>query len=200
MNRIAGSETTATTLSCASYYLFKNPRVLRMLQQEIRSAFKTYDEIDGTSTIPLKYLSAVALEAMRIYPPLPFALPRVVSAGGDTVDGHFLPEGTVVSTSPFAASMDSTNFHDPWEFIPERWLGQSKGDELEASQPFSLGTRGCLGRSLGWLELRTILAKLHFSYNLALLDGHQDVDWQRDSQMHTLWKKPKLMVKATRRH
>ena len=30
---------------------------------------------------------------MRIYPPLPFALPRVVPAGGDTVDGHFLPEG-----------------------------------------------------------------------------------------------------------
>jgi cytochrome P450 len=64
-----------------------------LLQQEIRSAFKTYSEIDGTSTIPLKYLSAVALEAMRIYPPLPFALPRVVPAGGDTVDGHFLPEG-----------------------------------------------------------------------------------------------------------
>lgn len=53
--------------------------------------------------------------------------------------------------------------------------------------------------SLGWMELRTILAKLHFSYDLALLDSHQDVDWQRDSQMHTLWKKPKLMVKATRR-
>ena len=51
--------------------------------------------------------------------------------------------------------------------------------------------------SLGWLELRTILAKLHFSYDLELLD--KDVDWQRDSQMHTLWKKPKLMVKATRR-
>ena len=51
--------------------------------------------------------------------------------------------------------------------------------------------------SLGWLELRTILAKLHFSYDLELLD--KDVDWQRDSQMHTLWKKPKLMVRATRR-
>lgn len=48
------------------------------------------------------------------------------------------------------------------------------------------------------MEIRTILAKLHFSYDLALLDG-QDVDWHRDSQMHTLWKKPKLMVRATRR-
>lgn len=106
MNRIAGSETTATALSCASYYLLKNPRVLRLLQQEIRSAFKTYSEIDGTSTVPLKYLNAVALEAMRIYPPLPFALPRVVPAGGDTVDGHFLPEGV----SGYVASFIYTSF------------------------------------------------------------------------------------------
>ena len=48
------------------------------------------------------------------------------------------------------------------------------------------------------MELRTILAKLHFSYDLALLDDGQDVDWQRESRMHTLWKKPKLMIKATR--
>ena len=66
---------------------------MHRLQQEIRSTFKSYDEIDGTSTRPLKYLNAVALEAMRIYPPLPFALPRVVPLGGDTVEGHFLPEG-----------------------------------------------------------------------------------------------------------
>ena len=48
------------------------------------------------------------------------------------------------------------------------------------------------------MELRTILAKLHFPYDLALLDDVQDVDWQRDSRMHTLWNKPKLIVMATR--
>lgn len=85
--------------STASYYLFKNPDKLQRLQQEIRSAFKTYDEIDGTSTQPLKYLNAVALEAMRIYPPLPFALPRVVARGGDTVEGHFLPEGVSIGNA-----------------------------------------------------------------------------------------------------
>ena len=28
-----------------------------------------------------------------MYPPLPFALPRVVPEGGDTVDGKFVPAG-----------------------------------------------------------------------------------------------------------
>lgn len=37
------------------------------------------------------YLHTVALEGIRIYARLPFALPRVVSEGGDAVNGHFLP-------------------------------------------------------------------------------------------------------------
>ncbi|KAL4756120.1 cytochrome P450 [Aspergillus foveolatus] len=89
---------------------------------EIRSAFHFYDEINVLSTSPLKYLQAVILEGLRIYPPLPFALPRVVPQGGDTVDGHFLPAGTIVSTNPLAASLDAANFEAPYDFKPERWL------------------------------------------------------------------------------
>lgn len=80
---------------------------MQRLRQEIRSTFKSYDEINGTSTQSLKYLNAVALEAMRIYPPLPFALPRVVPLGGDTVEGHFLPEGVSISNALLSSFDDS---------------------------------------------------------------------------------------------
>lgn len=83
----------ATTLSCMTYYLVKNPVMMKRLKDEVRSAFTHYDEITATSAAPLNYLKAIAQEAMRIHPPLPFALPRVVSEGGSTVDGHFLPGG-----------------------------------------------------------------------------------------------------------
>jgi len=43
------------------------------------------------------------------------------------------------------------------------------------------------------MELRTALAKLHFTYNMELLDT--EFDWQEQSRMHTLWQKPKLVVK-----
>lgn len=69
------------------------------LHNEVRSAFTRYEDIDAASTAPLKYLKAVAQEAMRMYPPLPFALPRVVPEGGATVDGHFLPGGVCLSLS-----------------------------------------------------------------------------------------------------
>ena len=90
---LAGSETTATALSCIAYYVLRTPCVLQKLQREIRSSFKDYSEIDATSTVSLRYTRAVILEALRMYPPLPFALPRVVPSGGDVVDGHFLPAG-----------------------------------------------------------------------------------------------------------
>ena len=100
LHRTAGSETTATTLSCVTYYLLRYPTVYRKLQQEIRSAFKAYHEINASSTTNLEYLHAVALEGMRMYAPLPFALPRVVPEGGDTVDGHFLPAGVSGKEKP----------------------------------------------------------------------------------------------------
>lgn len=90
---LAGSETTATALSCITYYLLHTPHALKALTDEIDGAFKSYGEINAMSTSSLKYLQAVCLEGMRIYSPLPFALPRVVPAEGDTVDGHFLPAG-----------------------------------------------------------------------------------------------------------
>ncbi|KAF3798974.1 Cytochrome P450 monooxygenase aclL [Colletotrichum gloeosporioides] len=197
VGRIAGSETAATALSCITYYLHHNSSILEQLRQEIRDSFRSYEEINDASTTGLKLLNAVILEGMRMYPPLPFPLPRVVPQGGDTVDGHFIPAGclpsqTVVSTNPFAASMSPEHFHEPWAFKPERWMNSNKEDILEASQPFSLGTRNCLGKSLGWMELRTVLAKMHFKYDLELVDP--SMDWHASSQMHTLWQKPTMKV------
>jgi len=53
---------------------------------------------------------------------------------------------TTVYTSPFGASMSTTNFANPWKFDPERWLAEDPTDTLEASQPFLIGPRACLGR------------------------------------------------------
>ncbi|KAI1130843.1 cytochrome P450 [Nemania abortiva] len=196
---IAGSETTSTVLACCTYYILSNPDIMNKLKAEVRGVFSDSSAISDASTKNLPYLNAACLEAMRIYPPLPLATPRVVPEGGDIVDGHFIPGGIVVATSPVAAGLDARNFKDPLAFKPERWLDSSlpaeERDNLEASQPFSLGARGCLGKSLGWMEMRTTLAKIILAFDLELVD--KDLDWLRDSQMHTLWKKPALRVRAS---
>lgn len=47
--------------------------------------------------------------------------------------------------------------------------------------------------SMGWLEMRTILSKISWSFDMELVD--KEMDWHEQSEMYTLWKKPKLMVK-----
>lgn len=163
---LAGSETTATALACITYYLLREKTVASKLKQEIRGALRSYSDIDSISTAPLKYLNAVCLEGMRIWPTVPVGLPRVVSANGHTIDGHFVTPGvciseyfshnilvsnqeetqTIVSVNPMAACLHPANFKDPFTFKPERWLEHNGYDKLEASQPFLLGPRGCLGR------------------------------------------------------
>ncbi len=66
---LAGSETTASSLCGAIYYLLKNPAVMEKLVKEIRTAFATEDDITMVSTYNLKYELAVIEESLRIFPP-----------------------------------------------------------------------------------------------------------------------------------
>jgi cytochrome P450 len=141
---IAGSETTATALSGITYYLCRNPAVFHKVAQEVRQTFDDYDLITGRSTEPLTYLKAVIDEGLRLYPPIPTGPPRV--SPGEKVSGYFVPKGTVVSVSSWSATHSERNFHRPYDFIPERWIDATCNDDKSASQPFLLGSRGCLGR------------------------------------------------------
>ena len=89
---IAGSETTATLLSGATYELATHPEVLAKLAAEVRAAFPSEDDISIAGTSSLPYLLAVLDESLRIYPPVPGASPRKIAKGGDTIVDQFVPE------------------------------------------------------------------------------------------------------------
>ncbi|KAG6361272.1 hypothetical protein INS49_009497 [Diaporthe citri] len=96
---IAGSDTSATLLSGLIYLLLKNPGCLLKITHEVRSAFKSEDEISFSSVQSLPYMLACIKETFRRYPPVPGSMPRVVPKGGANVAGHFVPEGTIVSVA-----------------------------------------------------------------------------------------------------
>jgi cytochrome P450 len=95
---VAGSETSATTLSGLHYYLLTNPEVYTKLRDEIRTAFKSVDEINAKATAALPYLTACIDETFRAYPPIPIAMPRVTPKGGCTIAGRYVPGGVSSST------------------------------------------------------------------------------------------------------
>jgi cytochrome P450 len=197
----AGSETTASLLGSLTHWLLKTPRAYEKLVKEIRSIEKA-DELTHDRLQKLSYLDACIDEGLRIFPPVPGGNLRCIPKGGASVCGHRLPEGITVSVQSWCVTHDPANFHDPETFIPERWLGTDEGGHsvLHASQPFSLGPRGCLGKNLAYLEMRLCLGKLLWNFDLAYAEGKPE--WtpvQRAGRplAWIVWHKPGLYVKAT---
>jgi cytochrome P450 len=75
------------------YYLLRNPSKLRTLTTEIRSSFKSEADITISGVNSLKYQNAVISESMRLSPPGPETMRRVVNPGGNTICGDLIPAG-----------------------------------------------------------------------------------------------------------
>lgn len=90
---VAGSETTATLLSAAIYFLARNPHTFDRLTREVRGAFTERGEIGLVTTPRLRYMQAVLDEALRMYPPVAGGgAPRKVAKGGVCIAGYCVPE------------------------------------------------------------------------------------------------------------
>lgn len=209
---LGGSETTASALSAAIYFLLKNPDKMDMLTKEIRSTFQKEVDITFVSTNSLTYQAAVLEECMRIYPPRrhPDVNPRrlfltesIVSqqimrvSRGNVIAGRFVPPGTLVGVTHWASYHSTLNFKDPEDFVPERWLGDEryKGDRKEAFKPFSHGPRNCIGTNLAYAEMRLILARLLWNFDMGLCE--ESDDWVNGMKVYAVYQRPPLMVKLT---
>ncbi|KAE8379705.1 cytochrome P450 [Aspergillus bertholletiae] len=175
----AGSETTATLLSGATYLILKNPEAHRRLVKEVRSAFNNQEEINLTSVAKLPFMLACLDEALRMYPPNAVGLPRVCAA-----------------VHQFALYRREEYFTDPNTFHPERFLQDPRflNDRRDMLQPFHVGPRDCLGRNLAYTEMRLILAHIIFNFDMKLSDDSQDWIQQKN---HVMWKKGPLKVQLT---
>lgn len=104
-NMVAGSDTTAISLSAVMYYLLKNPASMQSLRDEVDS-FASRGELSDHPTFKesqqMPYLQAVIKEALRLHPATGLPLERVVPEGGATISGRFFPEGVRSCLSPRA--------------------------------------------------------------------------------------------------
>ncbi|KAI1846205.1 hypothetical protein JX265_010582 [Neoarthrinium moseri] len=195
---LAGSETTATTLSGATYLLLSHPEALEKLQEEVRSSFRSVDDININSVNKLSYMLAVLNEALRLYPPVTSSLAREVPGKGEHIAGHYVAGGTFVEVQHWAMNHSKENWTDPWTFDPERFLADSKtpsDNKLEALQAFSVGPRNCIGRNLAYAEMRLILARLIFDFDMKLADDSKR--WIERQKAFPLWDRIPLNVYLT---
>ncbi|KAH7313964.1 cytochrome P450 [Stachybotrys elegans] len=191
-NMVAGSDTTAISLSAILYYLLKNPCSMKTLQEQIDehsasgrlSDFPTFKESQE-----MPYLQAVIKEALRLHPATGLPLERVVSEGGATISGHFFPEGSIVGINTWVAHRNKTIFGDDAEyFSPERWL---KGDPHKIAamnrywMPFGLGSRTCIGRHVSMLEMCKLIPLLIRDFTFTLDESLVSSEWHTRTHWFT---------------
>ena len=84
------------------------------------------------------------------------------------------------------------------EFHPERWLPEGQrpaefdSDRREGFQPFSYGPRACIAMNLAYAEMRYILAR--FLWNFDIEGTKQSEKWMDDQKAYLVWDKPGLFV------
>lgn len=206
----AGQVTTTHFLNTTAYHILSQPKILKQLQQELKTA------MDGKSSFlpplqtleKLPYLSAIILEGYRLSYGVTHRLQRI-SPDEDLIyedkknehhqkKTYVIPRGTPMSMTSIFMHENPQIFPRPKEFEPERWLDSdsssspSDGASPSASKQhrlsnylvnFSKGTRGCLGQHLASAEIHLTLAAI-FSGKRFELELYQttreDIDVEHD--------------------
>ncbi|OAL39295.1 hypothetical protein AYO20_01613 [Fonsecaea nubica] len=195
----AGSETVSSAVAAILFGLLEAPEAMSRVSQEIRSAFGCEQEIDVATASKLEYLTAVINEGMRLGPPSVIGVPRTVPAGGEEICGKRVPGGTFVAVNQYPAFRSATNFLEPDKFIPERFLReQSGGNNLAVFQPFLVGRHMCIGQKLAWAEMRLILAKPIYVFDISWNTTPSMHDWG-EQETFIFWQKKPLELRLARR-
>lgn len=182
----AGIDTTGDAL-CFLMHELSLPRsahIQSLLREELLS--QPNARLESVEEFP--YLDALIKEGLRIFPPIPMSFPRYVPAQGRTVAGHDLPAGTIVSCQPYSLHLLNESVwgpYDPALFKPERWLEADAERRLDMNRlffSFGGGGRGCIGRNLAMMEMKTLLREIYTRFTTAVAPEMRD-DMSIDDQI-----------------
>lgn len=169
---VAGTDTTATSLTATIFYLVHYPDALSRVKEEVRKQFASIDDIRiGKELSSCKFLFACFDEAMRLSPGVGAILQREILRGGLMVDGHILPEGTDVGISAYCIHHNHIYFPEPFDFKPERWLANDLAPAYSAFTPFGVGRTSCVGKYLAYQEMAIVLARMVWVYDMRVQPG-----------------------------
>ena len=155
------------------------PETQRKAQAEIERVVgpTRLPTLDDRANLP--YVDALLKEILRWNPVLPLGIPHV-STSDDIVEGYHIPKGAIIISNVWCEAFllaqdrihtykfircfyrefmrDPETYHDPLEFKPERFLGESP--ELDPHEiVFGFGRRICPGKQLADSTMFSTIAK-----------------------------------------
>ncbi|CAL5059398.1 unnamed protein product [Urochloa decumbens] len=164
---IAGTKTTAFTLSSVVYLVSCHPRVEEKLLQELDAFFAAAPHPPSADELQsgFPYLDQVIKESMRYH----LVSPLIARQASERVEvgGYALPKGACVWLAPGVLARDAAEFPDPEEFRPERFAAGAAEERARhpyAHIPFGVGPRACIGHKFALQQVKLAVVGLYRRY------------------------------------
>ncbi|XP_051123359.1 cytochrome P450 71A8-like [Andrographis paniculata] len=193
----AGTGTSAGLLSWAMTELIKHPDIMKKVQDEVQGIVGERQCMTDEDYEKMDYVRAVLKETLRLHPTVPLTLRETTESF--TLRGYEIPAGAFLWVNFWAIHRDPTNWDEPENFKPERFLTSS--GEYQGYFPFGFGRRICPGMSFAYATTERVLANLVHKFEWQLPNGMKpkDMDVSEKVDTMTLERKVPLMLMAKKR-
>nr|AHJ10935.1 cytochrome P450 6FW1 [Chironomus kiiensis] len=179
-----GFDTSSIGLAPIFYELGKNKRVQNKLREELVTAFPNENDVTYDKLLDNQYLENVIYESLRISPPITFAnreCSENITLELNNKKKITIEKGEKVIIPLISIQQDPEYYHDPKEFIPERYdHGIKEYRDKGLLFPFGEGPRECLGKRFALLQVKTaiyyIVRNFEISVNEELTAKNLEID------------------------
>ncbi len=167
----AGHETTANALTWTWLLLSEHPEAAEKLKAELDAVLG--ERPPTSADLPnLHYTRQVLDEALRLYPPVPALVRRVVRP--TTLNGCEIPAGSRALISIYNSHRHPNFWRGPTRFEPERFSAERKASHHDLAYiPFGAGQHKCIGNNLALIEGTLLLAMVAQRYEFGLVPGRR---------------------------
>jgi cytochrome P450 len=165
----AGHETTANALTWTWLSLSEHPEAGEKLKSELDAVLGGHPPT--SADLPnLHYTRQVLEEALRLYPPVPALVRRVVRS--TVLDSCEIPADSRVLISIYNIHRHPDFWEGPTRFDPERFSPERKASHHDLAYiPFGAGQHKCIGNNLALIEGTLLLAMVAQRYEFVLVPG-----------------------------
>ena len=164
----AGHHTSSGTAAWTLIELLRNPQVLKDVTAELDDLYADGSEVSFQALREIPRLEAALKETLRLHPPLVLLL-RVVKEPLE-VEGHTIPVGAMVATSPAVSNRIPEDFPEPDAFDPGRYVEPRQEDLVNRWTwiPFGAGRHRCVGSAFAMMQLKAIFSVILREYEFEM--------------------------------
>lgn len=168
MMLLAGSETSATAMTWATYLIAAHPPTTAALDEEL--ARLPPGPPGPEEAASLTFTRAVLNEAMRLYPPV--AVLSRQARSDDMLRRFKVRAGDTVMAVPWLLHRHAMWWDRPHVFAPERFLPEAARRQPKFTWiPFGVGPRICAGAAFGTAEMLVFFAILLRRFRFSVAPG-----------------------------